>query len=70
MMPALSNLEPQRLWKHFDRLASTPRASTKEAAAREYVRGVATNLGLPTNRIPPAISSSARPPIPAAKPRP
>ena len=50
MMPALSNLEPQRLWKHFDRLASTPRASTKEAAAREYVRGVATNLGLPTQQ--------------------
>lgn len=46
MMPALSNLEPQGLWKHFDRLASTPRASTKEAAAREYVRSVATNLGL------------------------
>lgn len=50
MMPALSNLEPERLWKHFDRLASTPRASTKEAAAREYVRGVATKLGLPTQQ--------------------
>ena len=46
MMPALTNLEPQRLWKHFDRLASIPRASTKEAAAREYVRGVAKSLGL------------------------
>jgi dipeptidase D len=50
MMPALSNLEPQRLWKHFDRLASIPRASTKEAAVREYVRGVAVNLGLPTQQ--------------------
>lgn len=49
-MPALSNLEPQRLWKHFDRLASIPRASTKEAAAREYVRSVATNLGLPAQQ--------------------
>jgi len=48
MMPALSNLEPQPLWKHFDKLAAIPRASTKEAAAREYVRGVAKNLGLET----------------------
>jgi dipeptidase D len=46
MMPALANLEPERLWKHFDRLAAIPRASTKEAAAREYVRSVATKLGL------------------------
>ncbi len=46
MMPALTNLEPERVWKHFDRLASIPRASTKEAAAREYARGVATKLGL------------------------
>jgi len=46
MMPALTNLEPERVWKHFDRLAAIPRASTKEAAAREYVRSVATKLGL------------------------
>ena len=46
MMPALANLQPAQLWKHFDRLAAIPRASTKEAAAREYVRGVATKLGL------------------------
>ena len=46
MMPALANLEPERLWKHFDKLAAIPRASTKEAAAREYVRSVATKLGL------------------------
>jgi len=46
MMPALANLKPENLWKHFDRLAAIPRASTKEAAAREYVRGVATKLGL------------------------
>jgi dipeptidase D len=46
MMPALANLRPESLWKHFDKLASIPRASTKEAAAREYVRSVATKLGL------------------------
>jgi len=46
MMPALANLQPERLWKHFDRLAAIPRASTKEAAARDYVRSVATKLGL------------------------
>ena len=45
-MPALANLEPEPLWKHFDRLAAIPRASTKEAAAREYVWSVATKLGL------------------------
>jgi len=46
MMPAFANLEPQRVWKYFDKLATIPRASTKEAAAREYVRGVAKSLGL------------------------
>ena len=50
MMPALTNLEPERLWKHFDRLAAIPRGSTKEAAAREYVRGVAAKLGLETTQ--------------------
>ncbi len=46
MIPALENLEPKAVWKHFDRLAVTPRASTKEAAARAYVLGLATKLGL------------------------
>jgi len=46
MMLALANLQPEQLWKHFDRLAAIPRASTKEGAAREYVRSVATKLGL------------------------
>jgi dipeptidase D len=46
MIPVLTNLEPQPLWKHFDRLAAIPRASTKEGAARDYVRGVAKNSGL------------------------
>lgn len=46
MMPALANLEPQRLWKYFDKLCAIPRRSTKEAAARDYVRSVAKDLGL------------------------
>lgn len=46
MIPALTNLEPEPIWKHFDRLAAIPRASTKEAAARDYVRTLATKLGL------------------------
>jgi len=52
MMPALAKLEPELLWKHFDQLAAIPRASTKEAAAREYVRGVAKKLGLETVQDP------------------
>jgi dipeptidase D len=48
MTPALATLEPAQLWKHFEKLAAIPRASTKEAAAREYVRGVAKSLGLET----------------------
>jgi dipeptidase D len=46
MIPALANLQPEALWKHFDRLAAIPRPSTKEAAAREYARALATELGL------------------------
>src|SRR6516165_1601188 len=43
---ALANLEPQQVWKHFGKLAAIPRASTKEAAARNYVRGIAAGVGL------------------------
>jgi dipeptidase D len=46
MIPALANLEPEPIWKHFDRLAAIPRASTKEAAARDYVRTLAKKLSL------------------------
>ncbi len=46
MTPALAELEPKELWKHFDALLAIPRASTKEAAAREYVLSVASRLGL------------------------
>ena len=43
---ALAGLEPKELWKHFEVLAATPRASTKEAAVRNYVIGRAKALGL------------------------
>jgi dipeptidase D len=46
MTSALVDLDPQELWKHFDVLAATPRASTKEAAARNYVLAQAARLGL------------------------
>jgi dipeptidase D len=46
MIPALANLQPEELWKHFERLAAIPRASTREAAARDYVLSLAANLGL------------------------
>jgi dipeptidase D len=46
MVPALTKLQPEQLWKHFDGLAAIPRASGKEAAAREYGRSVAARVGL------------------------
>src|SRR5271157_4594572 len=46
MTSALMDLEPKQLWKHFDALAAIPRASTKEAAARDYVLALAARLGL------------------------
>jgi len=46
MIPTLANLQPEPIWKHFDRLAAIPRASTKEAAARDYVLSLAAKLGL------------------------
>ena len=50
MTPALTNLHPEPLWKHFEKLAAIPRASTNEAAARDYVRGIASKLGLETHQ--------------------
>src|SRR5271167_1459166 len=50
MTPALVDLDPQAIWKHFDVLAATPRASTKEAAARTYVLSQAARLGLETSQ--------------------
>jgi len=48
MTSALQDLEPKRLWKHFDALTRIPRASTKEAAARDYVLAQAKQAGLET----------------------
>lgn len=46
MQSALVGLEPNTLWKHFDAISGIPRASSKEAAVREYVLEQATRLGL------------------------
>ena len=46
MSSVFEGLEPKELWKHFAVLAATPRASTKEAAARSYVLEQAKKLGL------------------------
>ncbi len=46
MTSALKDLEPKQVWKHFEALAAIPRPSTKEAAARDYVLGVASKAGL------------------------
>src|ERR1017187_1131937 len=48
MTSALVDLDPQVLWKHFDVLVVTSRASTNEAAARNYVLTQAAKLGLTT----------------------
>src|SRR6204780_3358896 len=44
--PALAEIEPKPIWKHFAELTRIPRPSTKEAAAREYVLSVAKKHGL------------------------
>ena len=46
MQQALQNLEPKSIWHHFDRIAAIPRASTKEAAVRQYVLDEAARLNL------------------------
>ncbi|MGA3027780.1 MAG: aminoacyl-histidine dipeptidase [Bryobacteraceae bacterium] len=46
MTTELENLEPKALWKHFAALCAIPRASEKEAAARDYVLAQAARLGL------------------------
>jgi dipeptidase D len=46
MTSAIEGLEPKSLWKHFAALSAIPRASGKEAAAREYVLAQAARLGL------------------------
>jgi len=46
MSSAVAALQPQEIWKHFDAITKIPRPSTKEAAARDYVLGIARRLGL------------------------
>jgi dipeptidase D len=46
MSTVLAGVEPQEIWKHFEALAQIPRASTKEAAAREHIVKLAAKLGL------------------------
>ncbi len=46
MSLTVEQLEPKAVWKHFAALAAIPRASEKEAAAREYVLNLARRLGL------------------------
>jgi len=46
MQTALENLEPKALFRHFGALADIPRASEKEAAARNYVLILAASLRL------------------------
>jgi dipeptidase D len=41
MTSTFTDLEPKEVWKHFAALAAIPRASTKEAAARDYVLSIA-----------------------------
>src|SRR5271157_4720987 len=50
MSSVLDDLEPKEIWKHFAVLAATPRASTKEAVARNYVLEQAKELGLETTQ--------------------
>ncbi len=42
----VSDLAPQALWKHFDRILATPRPSKHEDALRDYVLEVAAARGL------------------------
>ena len=50
MKPVMENLEPEPLWRHFEALSAIPRASEKEAAARNYVLAQAARLGLESTR--------------------
>ena len=70
MTSALADLEPKPVWKHFEALAAIPRASTKEAAARDYVLAVARAWASKRRTTKSATRSSASPRTPAARVRP
>jgi dipeptidase D len=42
----VSALEPQILWRHFDRILAIPRGSKNEEGMRQYVRAIAAANGL------------------------
>ena len=44
-MSFVETLEPQVLWRHFDRILTIPRGSGSEGRVREYVLGVAAARG-------------------------
>lgn len=43
---SLPPLQPSAVWRHFDRLCATPRASGAEGAIREAIRAWAAGLGI------------------------
>ncbi|HUP89954.1 MAG TPA: aminoacyl-histidine dipeptidase [Longimicrobiales bacterium] len=45
-MTFVANLEPNEVWKHFDRILTIPRGSKNEAAMRSYVVEIAEQNGL------------------------
>jgi dipeptidase D len=45
-MSFVETLEPQPVWRHFDRILTIPRGSKNEQGMRQYVIGVANKLGL------------------------
>jgi len=45
-MSFVDTLEPQAVWRHFDRILTIPRGSKNEEGMRQYVIGVANKLGL------------------------
>lgn len=45
-MTFVADLEPRALWRRFDEILTIPRASKSEDGIREYVLGVADELGL------------------------
>lgn len=45
-MTFVATLEPEVLWKHFDRILTIPRGSKNEEQIREYVVSVSEELGL------------------------
>lgn len=45
---ALSNIEPQVIWKNFSKLNEVPRPSKKEEKVIAFIKAFGENLGLPT----------------------